>query len=93
MILSDDSLTNRYELFDEARLAKYRAYCPYSHFRIDVVLKRRDLLIQRLRISEESCLKYVKTINDTFQIIKRTIEPYYYGDNLCIYDNREASNV
>ncbi|CAF4561585.1 unnamed protein product, partial [Rotaria sp. Silwood2] len=60
---------------------------------IDVVLKRRDLLIQRLRISEESCLKYVKTINDTFQIIKRTIEPYYYGDNLCIYDNREASNV
>ncbi|CAF1045687.1 unnamed protein product [Rotaria sp. Silwood1] len=63
---------------------------------IYVVLKRRDLLIQRmqrLRISEESYLKYVKTINDAFQIIKRTIEPYYYEDNSCIYDNREASNV
>ncbi|CAF4038127.1 unnamed protein product [Rotaria sp. Silwood1] len=64
--------------------------------RIDVILKRRDLLIQRmqrLKISEESYLKYVKSINDAFQIIKQTIEPYYYGDNSCIYDNREASNV
>ncbi|CAF1366934.1 unnamed protein product [Rotaria sp. Silwood1] len=49
--------------------------------------------MQRLRISEESYLKYVKTINDAFQIIKRIIEPYYYGDNSCIYDNHEASNV
>ncbi|CAF2637547.1 unnamed protein product [Rotaria sp. Silwood2] len=64
--------------------------------KIDIILKRRDLLIQRmqrLKISEQSYLKYVKTINDAFQIIKRTIEPYYYGDNSCIYDNREASNV
>ncbi|CAF1119477.1 unnamed protein product [Rotaria sordida] len=62
--------------------------------KIDIILKRRDLLIQRmqrLKISEESYLKTVKTINDAFQIIKRAIEPYYYGDNSCIYDNREAS--
>lgn len=60
------------------------------------MLKRRDLLIQRmqrLNISEDSYFKYVRTINDAFQIIKRTIEPYYYGDNSCIYDNREASYV
>ena len=49
--------------------------------------------MQHLNISEESYFKYVKTINETFQILKRTIEPYYYGDTGCIYDNREASQV
>jgi len=61
-----------------------------------MILKRRDLLIQRMKrldISKESYFKYIKTINETFQILKRTIEPYYYGDNACIYDNREASHV
>jgi hypothetical protein len=63
---------------------------------METLLKRRELLIQRihrLNISDESYLKYVRTINETFQILKRTIEPYFYGDNGCIYDNREASNV
>jgi hypothetical protein len=61
-----------------------------------MLLKRRDILIQRiqhLNLSENSYLKYVKTINDTFQILKRTIEPYYYADNGCIYDNHEASHI
>ncbi len=49
--------------------------------------------MQRLNISEQSYFKYVETINETFQILKRTFEPYYYGDNGCIYDNREASHV
>jgi len=49
--------------------------------------------MQRLNLSKESYFKYVKTINETFQILKKTIEPYYYGDNGCIYDNREASHV
>ncbi|CAF3475985.1 unnamed protein product [Rotaria socialis] len=64
--------------------------------KMDVILRRRDLLIQRmqrLNISAESYFKYVKTINDGFQILKRTIEPYMYGENGCIYDNREASCV
>ncbi len=63
---------------------------------IESILKRRDLLIQRIQrsnIPEESYFKYVKTINETFQILKRSIEPFYYGDNSCIYDNREASHV
>ena len=37
--------------------------------------------MQRLNLSEESYFKYVRTINETFQILKRTIVPYYYGDN------------
>ncbi len=49
--------------------------------------------MQRLNISEQSYFKYVQTINETFQILKRTIEPYYYGNNDCIYDNREALDV
>ena len=63
---------------------------------MEILLKRRELLIQRmqrLNITEESYLKFVKTINDTFQILKRNIEPYYYADNGCIYNNSEASHV
>ena len=63
---------------------------------IDALIRRRELLIQRiqrLNILQESYLRYVTTINETFQILKRSIEPYYYGDNAYIMDNREASNV
>ncbi|CAF1389988.1 unnamed protein product [Adineta steineri] len=63
---------------------------------IEILLKQREVIIQRmqrLKISEESYLKYVKTINDTFQILKRTIDPYDYLDDTHIYDNNEASNV
>ena len=63
---------------------------------MDTLIKRRELLIQRmqrLNISDESYLKYVKTINDTFQLLKRSIEPYFYGDNAYIYENLEASRV
>jgi hypothetical protein len=49
--------------------------------------------MQRLQIPEESYFKYVKTINDTFQILRRIIEPYSYQDNAFIYDNDEASDV
>jgi hypothetical protein len=49
--------------------------------------------MQRLQIPEESYFKFVKTINDTFQILRRIIEPYSYQDNAFIYDNHEASDV
>ncbi len=49
--------------------------------------------MQRAKISEESYFKYIQTINETFQILRTSIEPFYYGDNSCIYDNREASHV
>jgi hypothetical protein len=60
------------------------------------VIRRRELLIQRmqrLNIIKESYLRYVTTINETFEILKRTIEPYYYRDNVYITENQEASNV
>jgi len=63
---------------------------------VEMLLRRRDLLIQRmqrLNLNNESYFKYVKTINEAFQILKRTIEPYFYGDHNCIYDNREASRI
>ena len=63
---------------------------------METLIRRREMLIQRmnkLNISNDSYLKYVKTINDTFQILKRSIEPYMYGDNGYIYDNKEASQV
>jgi hypothetical protein len=49
--------------------------------------------MQRAKISEELYFKYIGTINETFQILKRSIEPFFYGDNSCIYDNREAARV
>lgn len=49
--------------------------------------------MQRMNISEKSYFKYVKTINETFQILKRNIEPDYYKENDCLYDNREAAHV
>lgn len=61
-----------------------------------MLIRRRELLIQRmqrLNLNDESYLKYVKTINEAFQILKRSIEPYLYGDNGYIYENREASQV
>ncbi|CAF1045668.1 unnamed protein product [Rotaria sp. Silwood1] len=35
---SVNEIQYRPELFDEARLAKYRAYCPYSYFRVRAAL-------------------------------------------------------
>lgn len=49
--------------------------------------------MQRMNISEESYFKYVKSINEAFQILKRNIEPDYYKENDCLYDNREAAHV
>lgn len=63
---------------------------------MEALLKRREQLIYRmdkLNISNDSYLKYVKTINEVFQILKRTIEAYIYGDNGYIYENREACHV
>ena len=63
---------------------------------VEALLKRRDLLIKRmqhLNISEDSYLKYVRTIDDGFLVLKRALETYYDGENECVYDNHEASNV
>ncbi|UJR31515.1 hypothetical protein I4U23_019004 [Adineta vaga] len=63
---------------------------------IEILLKQRDVLIQRmqhLELSDESYLKHVKTINDTFQILRRKIEPDDYFDDPYIYENNEASTI
>lgn len=63
---------------------------------IKLLLKQRDVLLQRiqkLELSEESYLKHAKTINDTFQILRRKIDPDDYFDDPYIYENNEASSV
>lgn len=49
--------------------------------------------MQRMKISEESYFKYVRTINEAFGILKKNIEPDYYKENDCLYDNRESAHI
>ncbi|CAF1555943.1 unnamed protein product, partial [Adineta ricciae] len=63
---------------------------------IETLLKQRDVLLQRIQnltLSDESYLKYTKTINDTFQILRRKINPNDYFDDPYIYENNETSSV
>ncbi|CAF1555792.1 unnamed protein product, partial [Adineta ricciae] len=63
---------------------------------IEILLKQRDILLQRIQnlvLSEESYLKHMKTINDTFQILRRKIDPDDYFDDPYIYENNETSSI
>ena len=63
---------------------------------IEILLKQRDILLQRIQnlvLPEESYLKHMKTINDTFQILKRKIDPDDYFNDPYIYQNNETSSV
>lgn len=49
--------------------------------------------MQRIKISEESYFKYVRAINEAYEVLKKSIEPDYYKENDCLYDNREAAQI
>jgi hypothetical protein len=61
---------------------------------MNLLLERRELLIQRmqrLHVSDESYLKYVNTINDMFEILRRTIQPNSYVTRSRQYKKQTSS--
>ena len=63
---------------------------------MEALLKRRDLLIQHMERSslpEESYLKYVKTINDTFHSLRRTIDPCFSNGKEYEHPRQEVSKL
>ena len=63
---------------------------------MEALLKRRDLLIQHMQRSslhEESYLKYVKTINDTFHILRRTVDPSFSNGKEYEHPRQEVSKL
>ena len=49
--------------------------------------------MQRMKVSEESYFKYVRAINEAYEVLKKNIEPDYYKENDCLCDNREAAQI
>ena len=63
---------------------------------MEAILKRRDLLIQHMQrssVPEESYLRYVKTINDTCHILRRTIDPSFPNDREYKHQRQELRNL